>query len=58
VEIDVLRHSFVNRVRLLWGDICKEYSHRRAVAPRPQPPLQLSAQHYAATVSVRDEPEL
>ena len=58
VEIDVLRNSFISRVRLLWADICKEYSRRRAVAPQPQLPLQLSAQHYAATVSVRDEQAL
>ena len=58
VEFDVLRNSFHNRVRLLWTDICNEDSKRRAFALQPQLPLQLSAQHYAATVSVMDEQAL
>jgi hypothetical protein len=58
VEFDVLRHNFHNRVKLLWTDICNEDSKRRAFALQPQLPLQPSAQHYAATVSVLDEQAL
>ena len=58
VEMDVVRNTFISRVKLLWADICKEYSRRRVVAPQPQLPLQLVAQHYAATVSDREEQAL
>ena len=36
VEMDVVRNSFISRVRLLRADICKEHNRRRVVAAQPQ----------------------
>jgi hypothetical protein len=51
VEMDVVRESFLNRINLLWADICKEHHIRQLTTPQPQPPLQLQAEHYAPLVS-------
>ena len=51
--MDVVRQSFLNRINLLWADICKEHHIRQLTTPQPQPPLQLQEEHYAPPVSAK-----